>query len=767
MNRNFSISESAQIGTKLILETAIDDDKNSLHYEIVSTSPISSDSLSKSPFDTDDHHNFHNQHHHRSDHPFSESTIINNLNLTSIVDYISHPHDDDPLNSYHHHHASSSSSSSSPPSSPNLTTDSLAVPDTTAKSSSASSLPFKLKHNQSSSFLHLEVSDSLDREKQSSYEITISAINSDGHSAQLTLYIHILDVNDNPPIFDQSDYSVILNASVSKGLPVLQVRATDADEEGSNNSAISYSLLSDYFTIDPSSGIIYTAQEGAIDCPRPSNANAGYKVCVFNVMANDHGTPAQTGRAYITVNQLDSNDHDPVIKFRHLSLSGNVSVDENAPINLVVAAISVEDPDHGLNGQTSIQITRGNELGHFRMEMTGNSMIIRVNHSLSRENVPMYNLTIVARDYGAPPRSSTVNLVIQVSDGNNYEPIFEQSLYEVNLVEGVPLGSSVVTVSAMDRDEGTNANIHYSLSGRNSDHFRIDPLFGLVTTAKQIDREEHPNFELTVTARDGGPNPKWAYSTLKIAILDINDEAPLIRLPSFVKPINDSGINSSISDRDSHRRSSFIYEADESKKFNLTLTTVDNDFGANGTVDLVLHTDYDGLFQIHDINRKNSKLTGTRHYLIVSTRELDYEQCSSGYKLIFIAKDRAPPSAQLDCLVEISIRMRDQKDHQCERSEVNLKVAESEPQGSKLYKFNCPNEWREKCVFFIRKAKDRTFSIDRKSGELYLQSSLDRETIDFYSIEITAIYGSDIHSTLVCKKFLSLSHLSSDSLFPL
>lgn len=341
ISRNVSFSESARVGTKLIINTATDLDDDELFYQIVQPAAPARD--------YGDGHGGH-MHADKSDLSFGDEQAA---------------------------------------------------------------LPFRFTYNESSSFLQLEVTDKLDRETESSYFVNISATDRDGFTGYLGLTVRILDVNDNPPIFDHSDYSVSLNESVGKSVSILQVRATDADEEGNQNSAINYYLQSrEYFSIDPMSGVISTNHDGPIDCGTPVTSSLYKKVCVFTVFAHDGGSPRQNGRAYVTVNLVDANDHDPQIKFRFFSLSDHVTIDKDAANGSVVAAVSVVDLDHGVNGETSIAIIGGNQFGHFRLESTGSSHIIRVNGSLNREKLPKYNLTISAHDHGQPPRSSTAYLIV-------------------------------------------------------------------------------------------------------------------------------------------------------------------------------------------------------------------------------------------------------------------------------------------------------------------------------------------------------------------
>lgn len=548
INANISFSESAPIGTKVIIDNAIDLDSGTLQYRIESVSDL----------------------------------LVNSAYLT------------------------------------------------------ASALPFKLNYNSSTSFLHLEVAEKLDREVQSNYLVNLTAFDEDNQFSSAIFNIRVLDSNDNPPIFDHSDYSVSLNESMGKDVSILQVRATDADEENNDNSRISYYLNSDDFKIDPNTGVIYTAHDGPIICGTTSEKmdKDYWRVCVFTVFAHDYGVPRQDGRTYVTAKIYDSNNNAPTIKFRYFSKSDFANVDENAINGSVVAAVFVVDFDPGLNGQTWLEVASGNELGHFRLESIGNSHIIRVNGVLDRENVPHYNLTIIAHDYGTPSKSSVSNLIIMVQDHNDHAPKFDRQVYETTIPENQKqIGSFVYTVQATDLDEGINSQIYYSLSGANSHYFKIDTTTGLITTDKFINREEIDFFELRITARDGGSNPKWAHALLKVKISDINDEIPSVELLPKYSFDNDT----------------FQYkvELEEGLFLDLNLIVKDNDLGNNGSVDVQILFDYDGIFKVDQESMK-----------LVSTDKMNFELHDS-YNVVLLATDQAPDGQRLSSLTSIQIVIKD------------------------------------------------------------------------------------------------------------
>ncbi|XP_067623757.1 LOW QUALITY PROTEIN: cadherin-related tumor suppressor-like [Eurosta solidaginis] len=484
------------------------------------------------------------------------------------------------------------------------------------------------------SYLHLETTGNLDRESCGFYQLNISA--RDGGEppkyGYLLVNVTIVDVNDNPPIFDHSDYIVSLNESVPPGTPVLQVMASDNDL--GDNAKITYYLADteQQFTVDPETGVISTTE--LLTCPQQNCqtfARPGAscpKSCVFTVFARDHGSPRQDGRTYVTVNLVDTNDHDPVIRFQYFPPTGTyATVDENAVNGSVVAAVSVVDMDEGLNGETSLRIISGNELGHFRLERTPSFDIVRVNGVLDREEIGKYNLTVVAIDRGTPARTATAHLIIHVNDVNDHEPVFEKSEYSAVLSELAPPGTYVASITATDEDTGVNAFIYYDfVSGNTKQWFAIDPASGLITTQAALDREVEDSVELSISARDGGPNPKWAYTQLKVTILDENDEAPQFQQQK---------INVSLS------------ENTPAQTLIAMLTAADHDQGTNGSVTYTLAS---------SVQRKYPQqfaldaLTGQ-----LTTRSALDRETIANYEIFVIARDQGAPPQSATATVYLSV----------------------------------------------------------------------------------------------------------------
>ncbi|XKL63091.1 hypothetical protein PGB90_005455 [Kerria lacca] len=569
------------------------------------------------------------------------------------------------------------------------------------------------------SYLYLCTTGKLDRETTAAYQLNISA--KDGgiptHYGYVQVNVTILDVNDNPPIFALSDYSVSLNESSPVGTKVLKVHATD-DDDG-DNARISYYLVETErrFSVDAKTGDIFIAEH--LDClqqncpqiQQPKHGKNCPKSCVFTVYARDHGSPQQDGRAYVTVNLLDANDHDPIIKFSYFpSTAPFATVDENALNGSVVAAVSVVDPDDGLNGETTVAIKAGNELHHFRMESAQSFDLIRVNGILDREHISKYNLTVVAFDKGTPSRTVTAFLIIYVNDVNDHEPVFEKSEYSAVLNELTPVGTYVAGITATDEDTGVNALIYYNIvSGNDYRWFSIDSDTGLVITKAALDREKSGTVELKITARDGGPNPRWAYTQLKVTILDENDEAP-----QFAQDIMNV---------------SFPEDMSENTLI-ATVTAFDHDQGTNGSVIYGLHPDtvvkYPSVFSVNSV-------TGQ----ITTVRNVDRETIPF-YQIKVIAKDQGLPP--LSATTTVFLSLLDVND--------NVPVFypiwyfarindQSAPGSTVLRVFASDADQNEKIVYNIEESEG-LFYINESTGTIHLKSSVANHRESVFHLTVSA-----------------------------
>ncbi|XP_020654862.3 protocadherin gamma-B1-like isoform X1 [Pogona vitticeps] len=366
----------------------------------------------------------------------------------------------------------------------------------------------------------------LDRENENSLHLILTGL--DGGDPLKTgtahIWINITDANDNPPVFTQEVYKASLKENTPKGTLVIQVKATDADD--GSNAQISYRFsnipmkASLKFVLDPEDGVISIRE--ALDFEESRSY-------MMLVEAKDGG--GLLAHCKVEVDVLDENDNAPEI----LLTSVFSPVPEDAPSGSVIALINVADKDQGESGKIACYL-QGNM--PFKIMSSSNSYYKLVTDGpLDREKASEYNITIIATDKGIPSLSTEKSISLQISDINDNCPAFEESIYNVFVSENNPSGASIFMVKAPDPDLGLNARVTYSILNSNieglplSSYASINSETGVIYAQRSFDYEQFREFQIQVKAQDAGSPSLSSNSTVRVFILDQNDNSPRILYP--------------------------------------------------------------------------------------------------------------------------------------------------------------------------------------------------------------------------------------------
>lgn len=373
--------------------------------------------------------------------------------------------------------------------------------------------------------LDLVLDSKLDRETVDFHSLTIEAFDGGIPARTGTLHVNVrvLDENDNPPVFNQTEY----HASVPEHAPVLssvcQVHATDLDL--GDNGQITYDINrrqsdpNEVFSINETTGVVY------LNKPLDFETQAFHELIIS---ARDNGAQPEYSSTFVVVKVLNINDNSPTISVLFLSENGDAVVSESATIGDYVARISVSDPDFE---EERITVTLEGGDGKFSLKQTDDFLYaLCVNAELDREEQDLYELKVQASDFGSVPLSSEIVFFLRVADTNDCHPLFQKDVYVVRISEDAPQGSSLIQVEARDADEGVNSDVTYSILKSNQDSLiSIDPESGLVTTAAALDRETQTEVWFLVAAVDGGEPALSSTATVTVLVEDINDNEPVFQ----------------------------------------------------------------------------------------------------------------------------------------------------------------------------------------------------------------------------------------------
>ncbi|XP_071615033.1 protocadherin gamma-A10-like [Heliangelus exortis] len=372
----------------------------------------------------------------------------------------------------------------------------------------------------------LVLAKALDREEAAFHELVLRA--SDGGEPARTgtarIRVAVLDANDNAPVFSAAEYTVRVAEDVPVGSVLVTLTATDADE--GINGHVKYSLKkradteSEFFQLD--------SETGAISLLRSLDFEEGVSYELI-AQARDGGDLFDSAKVSITV--TDVNDNAP-----ELTITSQLSeVSEDAPTGTVVALLHVQDRDSGANGQVRCSLDSGVP---FRLEKSvQNYYRVETSRELDREKVSEYNVTVRAADGGSPALRSSAVLALRVLDVNDNAPVFSEERYSARVSENNAAGALVLRVRASDADWGENARVRYRLvEGRVrgaalSSYVSVQAETGALYALRSFDYEEVREVGLWVVAEDGGAPALSSNVSVRLEIVDENDNAPQVLYP--------------------------------------------------------------------------------------------------------------------------------------------------------------------------------------------------------------------------------------------
>lgn len=207
--------------------------------------------------------------------------------------------------------------------------------------------------------------------------------------------------------------------------------------------------------------------------------------------------------------------------------------------------------------------------------------------ALDREQVNNFTLVILCSDLGDPPRSSIMQLQVRVLDDNDHSPSFPMLHYQSSVREDAQVGTVVLMLSAVDKDEGLNGQIEYFLMDEASGAFTIDPVAGTLRTGRTLDRETRSQHTFGAVARDRSVQGSRSTTVIiKVLVTDVNDNDPVWEQNPF---------------------EIFLSPQSPTNQTTVILKANDPDLGPNGTV-IFSFTETQSVFSI-------DKYTGEIHLL--------------------------------------------------------------------------------------------------------------------------------------------------------
>nr|KAF6448277.1 hypothetical protein HJG63_014987 [Rousettus aegyptiacus] len=350
--------------------------------------------------------------------------------------------------------------------------------------------------------------------------------------------VEVKDINDNPPVFREREQRLFIseNRLLDSRFPV--EGAADADI--GTNALLTYILSpSDYFSLDVQSDEL--SKSLSLELRKSLDREKTPELHLF-LTATDGGKPEMKGTVKLLITVLDVNDNAPLFA----QTVYKVHLLETTANGTLVTTLNASDADEGVNGEIVFFFGSDVPLNikkYFKIDSSSGK--IWLIGQLDYEEIKSYEIRVRAVDKGSPPLSSHCKVLVKVLDVNDNAPELAVMSLSLTVREDSPLSTVIASISVSDHDSGVNGQVTCTLSPHVP--------FKLVSTFKNyyslvldsaLDRESVANYELVVTARDGGSPSLSATASVSVEVADVNDNAPAFAQPEytvFVKENNPPG----------------------------------------------------------------------------------------------------------------------------------------------------------------------------------------------------------------------------------
>ncbi|XP_058268052.1 protocadherin beta-16-like isoform X41 [Hemibagrus wyckioides] len=438
--------------------------------------------------------------------------------------------------------------------------------------------------------------------------------------------LQIQDVNDNAPRFPKGRIMFDISELAVKGdrFPLNEAQDSDIGQ----NTVQGYSLeRNNHFVLsvkENTEGGKYAELVLEKELDRELTKEIDL---IFT--ATDGGTPQRSGTAVIHINVLDANDNTPVFS----QSVYKVTLAENAALGAEVVTVSATDADEGVNGEVSYEFSRISDKATKLFSIDKITGQILVTGNIDYEEETSYEMRVQAND--GPGLASTAKIIIDITDVNDNSPrIILKSLNDP-IPENSIVGTEVAIINIQDNDSGDNRKVRCSI--QENVPFKLNPsiknYFSFVTTSL-LDREKESDYNITITATDGGSPPLSSSMTIHFTVSDVNDNPPEFEQQSYT---------------------AYVMENNKPGTSISSVTARDPDWRQNGTVMYSLVPS-----EINGLPTSSYLSINSDTGVIQAVRSFDYEKLRN-FKVQVVARDNGSPP--LSSNVTVSVFISDENDN--------------------------------------------------------------------------------------------------------
>ncbi|KAM4594440.1 protocadherin Fat 4 [Fundulus diaphanus] len=361
--------------------------------------------------------------------------------------------------------------------------------------------------NSSTGEIRLAKTIPLEENRVLEFPLYITARDGGSISRSASAQVFVRAPGNSKPQFVQKLYQAAVQEEQDPGTLVLKVSFLAIPPD-----SVTFEVIkeADKFSISPAGEVKTKVKLDGDEAPH----NYSVEISISDGVTRD--------TAVVEVQVTDINDNSPVFA----SSSVTKPVPEDAEVGSNITQVPATDKDSGFNKEIRYSL-RGGEGRFFIDPVSG---MVSLAAELDRETTAEYELLVVAEDQGRPARSATATLLLQVTDINDNVPKFSEPQYQLEVLETEPVGTSLLTLSAEDPDEGVNGRVTYSISQQSPSSepsvFELEASSGILKLVQPLNYSEVKVFTLSVQASDGGTPSLVGNGSVVVKVKDVNNNPP-------------------------------------------------------------------------------------------------------------------------------------------------------------------------------------------------------------------------------------------------
>ncbi|XP_042695870.1 cadherin-17 [Centrocercus urophasianus] len=562
----------------------------------------------------------------------------------------------------------------------------------------------------------LYLNGSLDWETKAVHNLQVESLDKNGEVVKgpCAVTIYVEDINDNPPKFDQTQYTGIVRQNSRAGKPFMRVHATDLDDPRTPHAQLNYSILHHF--PNPYAEMLFQINSltGEIS---PSRTGSYYldpqKQDTFTLVVSVKDMAGMTENAF-------KNSVDVIITVKESLWKAppTITIKENStqphPVN--ISQVQSNEPD------VIYEVFEKENLGKLPFSIDQNGFIY-VTEPLDREEKDAYSFFVITKDKEGELVDKPLKINIVVEDINDNPPVCQNAVTILEVQENESGGSSIGTLSATDNDQEDtlNSRLKFKILSQDpavptSNLFFIQQDTGVLQLyGHSLNKRVASNYSLKVQVTD---EVFQTICDVQIHVIDINDQIPIFEKSDYHNvtvpeslPVGTVLLEIQATDGDEPATGSshIIYQVKEGDPNNVFI--IETDFETNrGFLKINKALDFETA-EVH-----NLVINATNPEPLVSG--VQYNASSLTLFKVFVTNVDEPPAFH-------------QEVYTAELSEdvpVNTLVTTVEahdPEGDAV-RYSLEGDWRK----WLR--------IDSTTGQIYTASALDREQEQAYRVNVVA-----------------------------